>query len=117
MFVRAGNPAGALARSKVTAYFGCDRKASLLAFRIFLQILPWVIKLFFVSNLLLFIHDARERLLKSRFGLLSDSMQVVEFCQPLLELNPKTIEEFLLELFRETILPMYQILLIDLVVW
>ena len=29
MFVRAGNPAGALARSKVTAYFGCDRKVSL----------------------------------------------------------------------------------------
>ena len=32
-------------------------------------------------------------------------------------LFPKTIEEFLLELFRETILPMYQISLIDLVVW
>ena len=31
-------------------------------------------------------------------------MQVVEFHQPLSELNPKTIEEFLLELFRETIL-------------
>ena len=44
-------------------------------------------------------------------------MQVVEFHQPLSELNPKTIEEFLLELFQETILPMYQILLIDLVVW
>ena len=44
-------------------------------------------------------------------------MRVVEFHQPLSELDPKTIEEFLLELFRETILPMYQILLIDLVVW
>ena len=29
MFVRAGDPAGALARSKVTAYFGCDRRVSL----------------------------------------------------------------------------------------
>ena len=63
------------------------------------------------------IHDTRERLLESRFGLLLDSMQVVEFCQPLLELNLKTVEEFLLELLQETILPMYQILLIDLVVW
>ena len=44
-------------------------------------------------------------------------MRVVEFHQPLSELDPKTIEEFLLELFRETILPMYQISLIDLVVW
>ena len=42
---------------------------------------------------------------------------MVEFHQPLLELDPKTIEEFLLELFQETILPMYQISLIDLVVW
>ena len=49
--------------------------------------------------------------------MLSDSMRVVEFHQPLSELDPKTIEEFLLELFQETILPMYQILLIDLVVW
>ena len=68
-------------------------------------------------NLFLFIHDARERLLESRLGLLSDSMRVVEFHQSLLELDLKTIEEFLLELFWETILPMYQILLIDLVVW
>ena len=65
----------------------------------------------------MFVHDARERLLESRLGLLADSMQVVEFHQPLTELDPKTIEEFSLELFRETILPMYQILLIDLVVW
>ena len=65
----------------------------------------------------MFIHDARERLLESRFSLLSDSMQVVEFNQPLLELDLKTVEEFLLELFQETILPMYQILLINLVVW
>ena len=42
---------------------------------------------------------------------------MVEFHQPLLVPNPKTVEEFLLELFQETILPMYQILLIDLVVW
>ena len=42
---------------------------------------------------------------------------MVEFHQPLSELDPKTIEEFSLELFRETILPMYQILLINLVVW
>ena len=44
-------------------------------------------------------------------------MRVAEFHQPLLELDPKTVEEFLRELFRETILPMYQILLINLVVW
>ena len=44
-------------------------------------------------------------------------MRVVEFHQPLSELNPKTIGEFLLELFQETIVPMYQVLLIDLVVW
>ena len=44
-------------------------------------------------------------------------MRVVEFHQPLSELNPKTIEEFLLGLLQETILPMYQILLINLVVW
>ena len=44
-------------------------------------------------------------------------MGVVKFHQPLLELNPKTVEEFLLELFQETILPIYQILLVDLVVW
>ena len=49
--------------------------------------------------------------------MLSGGMQEVEFHQPLSELNPKTIEEFLLELFRETILPMYQISLINLVVW
>ena len=73
--------------------------------------------MFFESNLFLFIHDARERLLESRFSLLSDSMRVVEFHQPLSELDLKTVEEFLLELFWETILPMYQILLIDLVVW
>ena len=65
----------------------------------------------------MFIHDARERLLKTRFCLLSDSMRVVEFHQPLLELNPKTVEELSLELFWETILPVYQILLINLVVW
>ena len=65
----------------------------------------------------MFIHDAREGLLKSRFGLLPDSMRVVEFHQPLLELDPKTVEKFLLELLQETILPMYQILLIELVVW
>ena len=44
-------------------------------------------------------------------------MRVVEFHQLLAELDPKTIEEFSLELFRETILPVYQISLIDLVVW
>ena len=49
--------------------------------------------------------------------MLSDGMQVVKFHQPLSELDPKTIEEFSLELFWETILPMYQISLIDLVVW
>ena len=49
--------------------------------------------------------------------MLSDGMRVVEFHQPLSELDPKTIEEFSLELFRETILPMYQSLLINLVVW
>ena len=42
---------------------------------------------------------------------------MVEIHQPLLELDPKTVEEFLLELFQETILLMYQILLVDLVVW
>ena len=51
------------------------------------------------------------------FRLLSDRMQVVEFHQPLSELDLKTVEEFLLELFQETILPMYQILLVNLVVW
>ena len=70
-----------------------------------------------VDGMRFFLTNVRTPSLLSRFGLLSDSMQVVEFHQPLSELDPKTIEEFLLELFRETILPMYQILLINLVVW